>query len=144
MVTTDHRSIQVPEELVRTIISDAERWLSIAADPQRLTQIQKWLLLNGINPDDVSPGGPVSIEQHRYGGSRIRYHCILRTAGGRAFYETDGAAAAVEERSVALYFNPPAELLPGRGAPGPMPAPTQTILPSNLSGGATASVAAEQ
>lgn len=91
--------------MTRRLISSKTLWgLHIAQG--RAEEISAWAAANGIEPDDVSTGHDLTVEDGP-DGRMIRYRAFLRTLDG-ARYHVDGQdGAASEERTVPLSVEPP-------------------------------------
>lgn len=67
--------------------------------------VADWLRANGINPNDVPIGGPITIER-----GRIRYAVLLRNETGDRYVDPTTGDAARGERTAALKAEPPASV----------------------------------
>ncbi|GAA4676813.1 hypothetical protein GCM10023347_33930 [Streptomyces chumphonensis] len=67
--------------------------------------VAAWLLVNGVNPDDVPLEGPISVD-----GQHIRYAALLRNEAGRHYRDERTGRSAREERVTPLTVEPPANV----------------------------------
>ncbi|MEV6791286.1 hypothetical protein AB0M87_04635 [Streptomyces sp. NPDC051320] len=90
------------------IISNATYWPYIVRDPERLKEIQTWLLANGINPDDIPVDATVTIESKDPEGGQIIRHTVCLLKDGHKYEDpSTPGKLATEERTTLLTVAPP-------------------------------------
>jgi hypothetical protein len=91
--------------VTRRLITSKTLW-GLHISQGRAEEISAWAAANGLEPDDVSTGHDLTVEDGP-DGRVIRYRAFLRTLDG-AKYHVDGQdGAASEDRTVPLVVEPP-------------------------------------
>lgn len=76
-----------------------------------IAAVAEWLRANDIDPNDVPINGPITIERDTASdGTRIRYTAVVRTEGVGVQYDARRRGPKVEDRTVPLKVEPPANV----------------------------------
>lgn len=99
----------------RVVIDCYELWEKTVGQPGGLPEVQQWLRLNGIDPNDVPLHSEMVIEDSAY-GMVIRYTAYRRNADGNVYVDPDCPEfPASEDRTAVLRVAPLAQWLSSAG-----------------------------
>jgi hypothetical protein len=99
----------------RRVIDCQQLWEKTVGQPGGLRTVQRWLHLNGIDPEDVPLHSEMVIEDSAY-GMVIRYTAYLTNEAGHRYVDPEAPEfAASEDRTAVLRVAPLAEWLTTTG-----------------------------